>query len=152
MPDVEQLSLACVQAFTPRVCQGSLCTQSLRYWNKSGYCQRCWNSSHFHRKSQMKWRANNKERHRTAQKRRQLRRMERIKADPQKVTHELILHAARRATRRGLRCSMVLADLMPLSEYCPVLPWIRLDYGNNHGDRNMWASIDRIDPRIGYVA
>ena len=47
---------------------------------------------------------------------------------------------------------MVLADLMPLPEYCPVLPWIRLDYGNNHGDRNMWASIDRIDPRIGYVA
>lgn len=60
--------------------------------------------------------------------------------------------ARARAAEKGIAFTMMLADLLPLPTNCPVYPWIKLVYGNSGRMAQESASIDRIDPKLGYIA
>ena len=68
-----------------------------------------------------------------------------------------LLYIARAsAKRKGTAFTITTDDLPPIPEFCPVLPWIRLEYkvGTGAGgmSRNYTApTIDRIDNAVGYV-
>jgi hypothetical protein len=56
-----------------------------------------------------------------------------------------------RCREKGIPFDMSPSDLLPLPEYCPIFPHIKLDYTSGP-DRRLWASVDRIVPELGYVA
>lgn len=60
--------------------------------------------------------------------------------------------ARRRAERLGVAFDSDIEDLMPPPEFCPALG-IRIDYDANPGSgpHRSSPSIDRIDPKGGYV-
>lgn len=68
---------------------------------------------------------------------------------PRKLERRLYAQAKYRAAKRGLEFTIVLADVPPLPEKCPVRGVV-FSFGSskNHDDA---ATIDRIDARKGYV-
>jgi len=66
----------------------------------------------------------------------------------------MILYRARQSAKiRGLICTLMVEDIPEIPEFCPVFPWIRLQYrvGAGMGCRPESPSIDRIDNSLGYV-
>ena len=61
------------------------------------------------------------------------------------------------AKSTGRECSLQLEDIPNIPEFCPVLPWIRLEYEvggmglGMTGRKDSAPSLDRIDRSIGYV-
>jgi len=72
--------------------------------------------------------------------------------DPMTRIRILANKARRRAVRLGVQFDPDLSDLLPPPTVCPVLG-IELDYKSNPGSgpRRASPSIDRIDPRGGYI-
>lgn len=66
------------------------------------------------------------------------------------VTYRLIPCRKAKAKRSGLPFAITLADLEPLPTHCPVVG-IELCYGNKKRLADNSASIDRINPKLGYV-
>jgi hypothetical protein len=67
----------------------------------------------------------------------------------------MMLYRARNSAKlRGLECTLVLSDIPPTPEFCPVFPWIRLEYKVGMGieRRGESPSLDRINNNRGYVA
>lgn len=66
------------------------------------------------------------------------------------------MHSIRdRSKKKGIPFDMGTSDLLDpktgqLPVYCSVLPHIKLDYSSGD-DRRMWASVDKIIPRLGYI-
>jgi hypothetical protein len=66
-----------------------------------------------------------------------------------------ILYRARQSAKiRGLECTLTVDDIPPIPEFCPVFPWIRLQYrvGEGMNGRDESPSLDRIENDRGYVA
>jgi len=67
----------------------------------------------------------------------------------------MMLYRARNSAKlRGLECTLKLSDVPNTPEFCPVFPWIRLEYKVGMGieNRGESPSLDRIDNNKGYVA
>lgn len=169
------------EATEGRVCAGG-CGRKLRQVNKTGYCERCWRKTPAARAYLREWRSNNWHSQRTAapcgvcgktlnaSSRNGLCTMcwrktpegraaltdnrnrwdrERM-AIPEAKMKYLVDFANARARRAGLPHGMTAQDLLPFPTVCPVLG-IALDYAR--GPRRAGsASIDRINPSLGYVA
>lgn len=106
-----------------------------------------------------RWINKNIERHRTYGREFKRRHAEKIKAlerakkaaDPYGYwVKKNISGCKARAKRKGVPFSMTREDLLPLPEFCCVFG-IKLDYLSGTEKRS-WASIDRIDPKLGYVS
>jgi len=61
----------------------------------------------------------------------------------------ILMGARGSAKKRKLKFELTEADLPPVPEFCPVFPWIRLEFGG--GRKANTASIDRIKNNLGYV-
>lgn len=61
----------------------------------------------------------------------------------------LLRRAVARARRKGLPCTITIADLTPLPTHCPVFGF-ELTRGNGQQDPTAF-SLDRIDNTLGYV-
>ena len=69
-------------------------------------------------------------------------------ADPKSA----ILYRLRgNAKVRGISFSLEREDIPDIPEFCPVFPWIRLEYKVGEGRSEGSASVDRIDSAVGYV-
>lgn len=66
-----------------------------------------------------------------------------------KKDFKLLLAAQRRAKRDGLPCTITRDDIV-IPECCPVLR-VKLVAGNRKGPRPDAPSLDRIDPKLGYI-
>jgi hypothetical protein len=63
-----------------------------------------------------------------------------------------ILYRARsNAKARGIECLLNLKDIPDIPEFCPVFPWIRLDYQVGERRSDSSPSLDRIDNKQGYI-
>ena len=64
-----------------------------------------------------------------------------------------ILYRARQgAKRRGIECTLILKDIPDIPKFCPVFPWIHLEYKVGAGRFDGSPSLDRIDNKVGYVS
>jgi hypothetical protein len=55
------------------------------------------------------------------------------------------------AKTRKMVCSLEISDIPDFPEFCPVFPWIKLEYQVGEGRTPGSPSVDRIDNSIGYV-
>ncbi len=63
---------------------------------------------------------------------------------------DLLAGARRRAKEKNLPFEIKAADIPPIPEYCPILKGIKLEKGLR-GGLSTSPSLDRIDPKLGYV-
>ncbi len=63
---------------------------------------------------------------------------------------DLLAGARRRAKEKNLPFTIEAKDIPPIPEYCPILKNIKLQKGAGGGVRCS-PSLDRIDPKLGYV-
>ena len=79
---------------------------------------------------------------------------ERARAFRQRKTNprRFILYRVKgNAKARNIEFSLTYKDIPPIPEFCPVFPWIRLEYKVGEGCRENSPSLDRIDNNKGYI-
>lgn len=73
-------------------------------------------------------------------------------ATPEARVNALLRQARHRAKKKGLPFDVTLEDFLPLPEFCPVFPQMRLKYcGDDRSTTYNTPSIDQIEPGMGYV-
>lgn len=63
----------------------------------------------------------------------------------------MLYQARSRAKQKGLMCTLVLADIPAMPEFCPVFPWIKLERHIGTGLHDNSPSLDRINNALGYT-
>ncbi len=97
-----------------------------REYRKRYYSRRRSEDAEYSRKGQYDWRVKN----------------------PKKY---LVSRARGRAKLEGLPFSITDADF-EMPEYCPVFPWLKLEFSNGRGSRpDNIPTLDKIIPALGYV-
>jgi hypothetical protein len=110
-----------------------------RTMSKDGRCPRCKTcSSEDHRKTYIK---NPKSR---------IEYSRNYRHDVSTWATRIIRGCRRRARKKGVPFNLIVADILPLPKICPVLK-VELDYCAGP-TREIWASVDRIKPKYGYVS
>jgi hypothetical protein len=66
------------------------------------------------------------------------------------VAHSILMRVKSRAKNHGIPFSLKESDILPLPTHCPVLH-VPLSYDARQGPNFNSPSLDRIDPRQGYV-
>lgn len=69
---------------------------------------------------------------------------------PEGHCHILLTDAKKRAKQSGVPFDIVIDDLLPIPEICPVFA-IRLEYGTKGKYSPNSPSIDRVNPTKGYI-
>lgn len=61
----------------------------------------------------------------------------------------MLKQAKKRAKKEGIPCDLMEEDI-PIPKYCPVFPWIALQFAE-HRSTNNSPSLDKVIPERGYV-